>query len=114
VHLREARRPAERPGAAGAVEMRRGGQSSWRRGSRTPMRSLGRHGARARRRTTRVCCSPPGAAPERLPDGETAATVRIRRRRRLGFAGGAWAGEGGSGGGTPGAARGLNSPGTVP
>jgi hypothetical protein len=41
------------------------------------------------------------------------AIARIPQRRWLGFAGGAWAGEGVSGGGTPGAAHGLNSPGRI-
>jgi hypothetical protein len=75
VHLREARRPAERPGAAGAAEMRRGGQASRWRGSRTPVSPLGCHGARARRRTAQVHCSPPGAALGQLHGGDAAATA---------------------------------------
>jgi hypothetical protein len=112
-HLRVAREATKRPGAAAVVETRRRGRTTRRHGSGIPARSLGRHGARARQQTARACSSPPGAAPERLPDDEAAAQAGIRRRRqKLGF----WLRRhttcrgGGSAGGVQGAAGGLNSP----
>jgi hypothetical protein len=111
VHLREARRQAKLLEATTAAEMRRGGWSMRRRGSRTPARSLGRHGARAQQQAARAGCSPPGAAPERLPDDETTATTSNRRRPQLWFASARVSEGGGSGEGVQGAAVALNSPG---
>jgi hypothetical protein len=60
------------------AETRRRGRSTRRRGTRTPVRLLGRQGARVRQQATPAGASPPCAS----PGGFTTARGRRRRRRR--------------------------------